>query len=396
MTERQRPRSSRPTTSAASTARRWTARSTTSSAARSPGCSATCAASRSPSCGSGSGATCACRRRRWRAGCATGSSPRARRSSTPGMVGTEMLYFLVGSHELDGGAMVTASHNPKAYTGVKLVREGALALSGDAGIGDIRDLVLAGMPATPPGGGDVEVVDVYDDFQRHALASIEPERRQAAEGRRRRRQRHGRPDGRPAARAPRPRPGRDLLGPRRRVPRPRAEPAAAREPPVRDRPGARRGRRPRDRLGRRRRPLLLHRRQAASSSTATSSPRCSRRLVLAQAARAPTILYDVRASRAVPDTVTAAGGTPHINRVGHAFFKQAMREHGAAFGGEVSGHYYFREFWCADSGTLPALFVLELLGVEGRAALGAGRRVPRALLHLRRDQLRGRRPGRRR
>ena len=54
------------------------------------------------------------------------------------MVGTEMLYFLVGSRELDGGAMVTASHNPKAYTGVKLVREGALALSGDAGIGEVQ------------------------------------------------------------------------------------------------------------------------------------------------------------------------------------------------------------------------------------------------------------------
>ena len=54
-----------------------------------------------------------------------------------------------------------------------------------------------------------------------------------------------------------------------------------------------------------------------------------------------------------------------MNRVGHAFFKQAMREHDAAFGGEVSGHYYFRDFWCADSGTLPALLVLELLGVEG-------------------------------
>ena len=55
-----------------------------------------------------------------------------------GMVATEMLYHLVGSRELDGGAMVTASHNPKAYTGVKLVREGALPLSGDAGIGDVR------------------------------------------------------------------------------------------------------------------------------------------------------------------------------------------------------------------------------------------------------------------
>ena len=80
-----------------------------------------------------------------------------------GMVGTEMLYFLVGSRELDGGAMVTASHNPKAYTGVKLVREGALALSGDAGIGDVRDEIEAGL-ADAPGGGAVEEVDVYDEF----------------------------------------------------------------------------------------------------------------------------------------------------------------------------------------------------------------------------------------
>jgi phosphomannomutase len=79
------------------------------------------------------------------------------------------------------------------------------------------------------------------------------------------------------------------------------------------------------------------------------------------------IVYDVRASRAVPDTVRELGGASYVNRVGHAFFKLAMREHAAAFGGEVSGHYYFRDFWCADSGTIPALLVLELLSVEGRS-----------------------------
>jgi phosphomannomutase len=78
------------------------------------------------------------------------------------------------------------------------------------------------------------------------------------------------------------------------------------------------------------------------------------------------ILYDVRASRAVPDLVERLGGTAHINRVGHAFFKRALREHSAAFGGEVSGHYYFRDFWCADSGTIPALLVLELLSTQDR------------------------------
>ncbi|HLW93913.1 MAG TPA: phosphomannomutase/phosphoglucomutase, partial [Solirubrobacteraceae bacterium] len=78
------------------------------------------------------------------------------------------------------------------------------------------------------------------------------------------------------------------------------------------------------------------------------------------------ILYDVRASRAVADTVEAAGGSAHRNRVGHAFFKQRMREEGSLFGGEVSGHYYFHDFHCADSGTIPALLMLELCARAGR------------------------------
>jgi phosphomannomutase len=78
-----------------------------------------------------------------------------------------------------------------------------------------------------------------------------------------------------------------------------------------------------------------------------------------------TVLYDVRASRAVADTAAAGGGRALVNRVGHAFFKTRMRAEGAAFGGEVSGHYYFRDFYCADSGTLPALLILELLSTRG-------------------------------
>ena len=105
----------------------------------------------------------------------------------------------------------------------------------------------------------------------------------------------------------------------------------------------------------------------------------------------------MRAIRAVRDVVER--GRRHarcVNRVGHAFFKTRMRETGAAFGGEVSGHYYFRDFYCADSGTIPALLVLELLSVEGKRMSELLAPLPRALLHLRRDQLRGRRPGRRR
>ncbi len=79
------------------------------------------------------------------------------------------------------------------------------------------------------------------------------------------------------------------------------------------------------------------------------------------------VLYDVRASRAVADTVTRAGGRAFVNRVGHAFFKTRMRKEGSLFGGEVSGHYYFRDFYCADSGTIPALLVLELLARKGRS-----------------------------
>ena len=89
-----------------------------------------------------------------------------------GMVATEMLYFLVGSRDLDGGAMVTASHNPKAYTGVKLIREGALALSGDAGIGEVRAEIEAGL-GDAPGGGSLEEVDIWEEFRAHAAASID-------------------------------------------------------------------------------------------------------------------------------------------------------------------------------------------------------------------------------
>src|SRR5207247_2965129 len=77
------------------------------------------------------------------------------------------------------------------------------------------------------------------------------------------------------------------------------------------------------------------------------------------------IIYDLRASWAVPETIERGGGVPLVNRVGHAFIKQRMREEGAAFGGEVSGHYYFRDFSQADSGVVPFLLMLELVSKEG-------------------------------
>ncbi len=101
-----------------------------------------------------------------------------------------------------------------------------------------------------------------------------------------------------------------------------------------------------------------------------------------------TILYDLRASRAVPDVVHANGGVALMNRVGHAFFKQRMRREPVLFGGEVSGHYYFQpEDYNADSGFIPALLILELLSKKGATHGRAARAAARPYFISRRDQL---------
>ena len=102
------------------------------------------------------------------------------------------------------------------------------------------------------------------------------------------------------------------------------------------------------------------------------------------------ILYDVRASRAVPDLVERLGGKAHMNRVGHAFFKVRMRDEGGAFGGEVSGHYYFADFYNADSGTVPALLILELLSKKDAKLSELVEQFRSKYFISRRDQLRGR------
>src|ERR1700689_1929861 len=94
-----------------------------------------------------------------------------------GQVGSEMLYFLVGSRELDGGLMCTASHNPKAYTGAKLVREGAIALSGESGIGDVREQGRSyresGGPPPSEHPGELQEIDIYEEFQGAAMGFID-------------------------------------------------------------------------------------------------------------------------------------------------------------------------------------------------------------------------------
>jgi phosphomannomutase len=282
-----------------------------------------------------------------------------------GMVGTEMLYYLVGSRGLDGGLMCTASHNPQAYTGAKLVRAGAIALSGDEGIQDIRRAIEAGLGAPgADGSGSVEEVDVADDFHAAAMDFIDPD--------------NVRPlkvvvDG-----------GNGMAGPM-------VGPLLERlgldlvttywEPD-----GSFPDHEPNPLLEENRRFIVDKVRETGADLGIAwdgDADRCffiddGGRFVdgdfltailaehLLERAPGASILYDVRASRAVPDTVRAAGGAAHANRVGHAFFKTRMRDEGAIFGGEVSGHYYFHDFYNADSGTIPALLVLEKLSVEGR------------------------------
>jgi len=280
-----------------------------------------------------------------------------------GEVGTEMLYYLVGSRDLDGGLMCTASHNPKAYTGAKLVRRGALALSGDEGINDIRDLIQAGL-GDAPGGGSAEDVDVAPGFRDAVkdfidVRKVKPGLKVVVDG------------------------GNGMAGP---MVGPILEELDLDLSTSYWKPN---GNFPDHEPN----PLLPENREfiikkvkheGADLGIAWDgdADRCffiddtgrfidgdfmTALLAESLLAKSPgeTILYDARASRAVADTVEKAGGTAEINRVGHAFFKGRMRREGSMFGGEVSGHYYFRDFYCADSGTIPALLMLELLSERG-------------------------------
>jgi len=283
-----------------------------------------------------------------------------------GQVGTEILYYLVGSRELDGGLMCTASHNPKAYTGAKLVGRGALALSGDSGIGDVRDRIQAGL-GDAPGGGSAAEVSIYAEFQDAALKFIEPEAirplKVVVDGGNGMAgpmvgpllQRLGlelvhsywQPDGEFPDHEPNP-----LLPENREfimseVIRCHADLGIAWDGDA-------------DRC------FFIDERGAFVDGDFLTALMTRSMIAKYPGPPSPTVLYDVRASRAVADTAREAGGEALMNRVGHAFFKSRMRAEHAVFGGEVSGHYYFRDFYCADSGTLPALLILELLSRSGK------------------------------
>jgi phosphomannomutase len=281
-----------------------------------------------------------------------------------GQVATEIVYYLVGARELDGGLVCTASHNPKGYTGAKLLRRGALALSGDAGIDRVRALVEEGLPAAP-GGGSVEPVDCGAEFRAAALRFVDPV---AIRGLR------VVVDGSQGMAGP-------MIGPI--LEQLDIDVEASHWTPAGDFPDAG----PNPMLDANREQIVARVRASGADLGIAFDGDADRCFFIDEHGEfAPgdfvtalladsllrthpgaAILYDVRASRAVPDTVAAAGGQAFRNRVGHAFFKTRMRAEGSLFGGEVSGHYYFHDFYCADSGTIPALLMLERCAREGRA-----------------------------
>jgi phosphomannomutase len=284
-----------------------------------------------------------------------------------GVASTDMLYYYVARHALDGGAVITASHNPREWNGIKMVRKDALALSGDAGIKEIREWVTAGRFADEVPAGAVAAarpVSVLDEYVQHCLSFIDP------------------------SVVPR---LRVVLDPGNGMGALGASALFAHLPveTIRmyfDLDGTFPNHPP-DPLEEANRREIMARVAAEKADLGIAwdgdADRCffvddtgafvpgdfvTALLGEAFCRKVPgaKIVYDVRASRAVADRVTAAGGSAVMHRVGHAFIKKRMRDENAVFGGEVSGHFYFRENWYADNGMIPALLVLELLGREKR------------------------------
>jgi phosphomannomutase len=286
-----------------------------------------------------------------------------------GQIGSEMLYWLVGARSLDGGLMCTASHNPKAYTGAKLVREGAIALSGDSGIGDVRrevgQYLASGGPPRSEHSGELQEIDIYEQFQAAALEFIDADAVRSSP-----RRLKVVVDG-----------GNGMAGP---MVGPLLESLDLELLETYWTPnGEFPDHEPNPLLEENRQFIIDKVRETGADlgiawdgdadrcffidETGEFIPGDFMTALLAASLLGKiekpgeAILYDVRASWAVPDTVRRAGGVPEINRVGHAFFKTRMHKEGSLFGGEVSGHYYFRDFYCADSGTIPALLIVEML-----------------------------------
>jgi phosphomannomutase len=281
-----------------------------------------------------------------------------------GMVGTEMLYFAVGELGLDGGICVTASHNPKEYTGMKIVRRGALPVGGESGLLDVRDRALAGFGERER-RGEVRDENIWPAFRERVLSFVDCDDiaplRVVIDG------------------------ANGMAGPMLTPVLERLPVEAVRchfEPD-----GTFPNHEPNPLLPENREFIVRKTREEEAElgvafdgdadrcffvdDTGEFVPGDFVTALLAEAILEKEgggkVIYDVRASWAVPETILRAGGEPLVNRVGHAFIKHRMRKEGATFGGEVSGHYYFRDFSQADSGVVPFLLMLELISKKGRA-----------------------------
>ena len=281
-----------------------------------------------------------------------------------GMIGTEMLYYAVGELSLDGGIAVTASHNPKQYTGMKIVRAGALPVGGDSGLEDVRLAAASGFGEVAR-RGEVRPEDVWEGFVAKVLSFVDP----------------------------------GALEPLRVVVDAANGMAGTMLPPVLEKlpqldvvrcyfepDGSFPNHEPNPLLPENR-AFIVEKTRAEGADLGVAydgdADRCffvddtgefvPGDFVTALLARAmlekepgANVIYDVRASWAVPRAIEDAGGVPLVNRVGHAFIKQRMREEHALFAGEVSAHYYFRDFTQADTGVVPFLVMLEVLSRRGR------------------------------
>jgi phosphomannomutase len=286
-----------------------------------------------------------------------------------GLVGTEMVYFAVGELGLDGGVAVTASHNPKEYTGLKIVRRGALPVGGESGLLEIRDRAASFSEAPEEKPGTVERYDIWEQYVERVLSFVDLETIK---------------------------PLKVVIDAANGMAGVMVTPVLERLPQIEtvrcffEPDGTFPNHAPN--------PLLPENREFIVRKTLEEhgdfgvafdgdADRCffvddggefvpgdfvTALLAEAVLEKEPgaKIIYDVRASWAVPETIERAGGIPLVNRVGHAFIKHRMREEDAAFGGEVSGHYYFRDFSQADSGVVPFLLMLELVSKRGRKLSG--------------------------
>jgi phosphomannomutase len=282
-----------------------------------------------------------------------------------GLTSTDGLYFAVGKYGFDGGCMITASHNPGEYNGFKLCGAEARPLSMDRGIGEIRDMLLFDeIPAASRGAGSVKKENVLDEFITHALSMVDVDVLRpmtiaidAGNGM----------AGKLIPEVFKRIPGDviplffELDG---TFPNHEANPLepqniADLQKTVVDR-GAHLGVAfdgDADRM------FLIDEHGAFIGGDMVTAMVSQ---VLLAKNPGSAVVYNLICSRSVPEMIEACGGIPVRSRVGHSFIKALMREHDAIFGGEHSGHFYFRDNWYADSGLIAFLTVLELLSREGK------------------------------